>query len=450
MASTHVQTATDTTTDIVFPVVTEPMSTELVVPPAPQGKMANGLMQVVKAQPSVVTTGTLDCLALCRGNLLEEVHRTADELYPKMVGSAGQPGNTALVMTYGTGALEGVNRVIDDILAGTDDVKIPELKALMKELNSNMREIQRKWDVSDPKVVKRLQNWGKGVGSWFKAGVSMLDALRDDLTDINTQLDRTAAKLASGGDVVLRNILWNDRLYGKNEEEIVQVIKVLAVMQLLRNRAVEEANAVQVTDEFGDRGAEDKARLVAFAQTMDQKISSYKGRLFIAWATSPNLRQMRMVSEGVLTKVYDTIYTTIPTMKATLAQWRMLASTMDASAFADEVNESMNKWIAAFDAASTAGVQQMAASNAKTALAPATVALMAKGVADRAEIIIAAMEEGFENRAELDAAIREAKTVLNAADQRVTTEFVERYIGLATGSGVNDVARSTSTPIAAS
>ena len=115
-------------------------------------------------------------------------------------------------------------------------------------------------------------------------------------------------------------------------------------------------------------------------------------------------------------------------MRLVLAQWRAQAKALEVSMLTDLVNAQQNEWLIALDRSSTATTQQLAAANATPALTPATVAQMAKGIADRAEIIIAAMEQSFVNYDALEASIVEGKQAINQADDRLTTEFVERYV----------------------
>ena len=427
--------------DVVFPVYAEAPSKELVVPPAPAGKLSTGLERVITAQPVAQSENQLVCSQLITGATLEKAKTEAAQLYPQMVGSATKPANTALTMAYGSQALEGVNQLIDLILDGTDDVRIPELMALMKDLNRDMRGLQKKYDVSDPKVRAKYENWKGGILGLFGKGKTLVEMLMEDIKSIESQLDSTKERLEGKGDVVTRNIVYYDQLYTQNEAEIYKVIYAIAVMEMIRDHAIRDAAEIETGNaNLGDRSGEDKARLVEFAGLMDQKITAYKGRLFIAWATSPNVRNMRGLNTGVLEKIGDTIYTTIPTMKATLAQWRLLAQTVEASKLADMVNDAMNDWLVAFSAASTTGVQMIAQSNNTPMLTPATVAAMAKSVADQADAIVTAMEQGFERRRELDAAIVAGKRAINAADDKLTTSFVQAYVDNAVNPG--DVVRA--------
>lgn len=430
MASNDITTATATPQAFVFPGTAEP-SRELVVPPAPASTTSTELVKVVVGKTIAEAQQTLDCYAILSPEEQQQAHQIADELYPQMVGSRDHAPNTSLVLTYGTSALDGVNRVVDKMLAENSDVKVPELLQSMKELNRRMRDIQRGWDTSDPQVAERLKKLAQAASKgkkWWRAGRTWLDDFRDDITSMESHLNNTEEVLSGGMDRVLRNITSSDQLYLANEQGIRKIIFVVGVMELLYNRAVDEASAIEVTEAFGDRSGEDKSRLVAFAQTMQMRIASNKGRLFVAWTTAPNLRQQRMIQEGVVVKVNETIYNGLPVMRLVLAQWRAQAKALEVSMLTDLVNAQQNEWLIALDRSSTATTQQLAAANATPALAPATVAQMAKGIADRAEIIIAAMEQSFVNYDALEASIVQGKQAINQADDRLTTEFVERYV----------------------
>lgn len=427
---TDVQTAT-APIQIVFPEVNT--GKELMLPPAPSTAVNTGIGRELATRPVAQVQQVLRCSALLVGDSLENARRDAAVLYPKMVGDFTQAASTATFMAYGQSSLDGVNRLIDEILAGQEPIKIPEVMGLMKDLNKGMRGIQAKYDVSDPKVREKYEHWSDGVKGWFRRGRTLVEMLMEDIRSIEDQLDRVEDQLSDKADLIVRNVAWYDQLYVANEAEIGKVIYAIAVMELIRDMAVDTASKITVgNDKLGDRQGEDKARLVEFAGLMDQKISAYKGRLFIAWATSPNVRTMRSLDVGVAEKINETITVTIPTMKATLAQWRMLAQAVDASKLAEMVNENANQWLTAFAAASTAGVTTIAQSNNTPLIAPQTVAAMAQSIADQADAVVQAMHDGFERRAALDKAILEGKAVINSATNKISEEFVQAYVDKAT------------------
>lgn len=416
---------------IVFPTVST--GKELMVPQAPSTQVNTGLGNELVSRPVIEVQKTLSCSALLVGESRERALADARNLYPKMVGNLMNPASTATFMAFGTAELQGVNRLIDQILSGTEPTKIPEVTALMRQLNKDMRGVQKKYDVSDLKVRAKYENWKGGVGRWIGQAKSLVEMLLDDIRDIEDQLDNVSFQLDGKATQIIRNVSWYDQLYVANETEIGNVIYAIGVMELIRERAVSEAEAIiPGNDQLGDRRGEERARLVEFAGLMDQKISAYKGRLFIAWATSPQVRTMRTLDIGVAEKINETVNVTIPTMKATLAQWRMLAQAVEASALADAANENANAWFKAYAAASQQAVGTLAQSNNTPLLQPETVEAMAASIAAQADAVIQAMQDGIERRQALDTAILKGKAAINAATDRISVEFVQQYVDEAT------------------
>lgn len=417
-------TATAAPIQITFPKVSEG-STDLVVPTAPQTP-ANAVVASVALLPPAQAKKQLVCKNLLVGETLKAAQAEAAKLLDEMLA------NTQVFMAYGTRSLEGVNALVDRLLHNSNDVKIPELTALMKGLNSEMRGVKRKYDPSDPAVLKKYENWKGGIGRFVRRGKTMLELLMEDVTSIETQINKVGTQLKGRQLMLMDNVGHYDQLYIENEAEIGKVIYAIAVMELIRDLAAQRAADMVIGDaSIGDRGLEQRSQVTDLVSNMEIKIAEYKGRLFIAWGTSPSVRNMRTLNVGLAERINELLCVTIPTMKATIVQWRMLAQTEEAARMAEVVQGASNEWFQAAQAAAAIAVPRIAETINTPSLTVASIAAMADSLDAQANGIIAAMELGARLREEQDAAIMEAGQVIADSTAKVSDALIERVTGIA-------------------
>jgi uncharacterized protein YaaN involved in tellurite resistance len=407
---------------VAFPQVTE--GGPLPVPEAPETVANTGLAVIAKTPE---TRNTLSCLALLQGDTLQRAYDDADQLYEEMLS------NTQVFMTYGSRALDGVNDLVERLLHEVEPTDIPELTALMKDLNREMRSVRNKYDVSDPKVAEKYAEWKGGIARLWGKGKTLIELLMEDVQSIETQLNKVAKTLKGRQLQLIQNVGYYDELYVENEAEIIKVIYVVAVMEIIREKAAMDAKNIEVGDaNLGDRKGERKAALAQFAENMSIKISEYKGRLFIAWSTSPQVRNMRNLDVALAERVNELLTITIPTMKATIVQWRLLIQTEDAAKLSAAVAEEANNWLQAYAAAGAEVVPRIARIVEEPSLKPSTITAMADSLAKQADGIVQAMEMGAQRRAENEQAILAAQKVIADSNAKVSDALVQQVVEEAT------------------
>lgn len=412
---------------IAFPVNLAPTGKELAIPPAPVTPANAQLENFATATKPAEARTRLRCSQLLIGDTLTQAKAEAERDFADLYSS------TPKFMAYGSGELKDVNALIDRLLNEIKPVAMPELRTSMQNLNDNMRKIKGKWDVSDPKTREKYEHYKGGVLRFFGRAKSMFEMFIEDATSIQTQLNKIADELDGRTDELLRNVGRYDQIYVENEAEIAKLIYRIGVMELISELAANKAAAVPVGDAAaGDRGAEERARLTEFASNMEIKAQEYKGRLMIAWSTSPQVRMMRTIDTGLAIKVNSLIDVTIPTMKATLAQWSMLAKAIETNRIGQAVADTNNEWLTAYASAFGTGVSELAAAIENPTLLPETIAAIAAGIDQAATGVLQAQENGEQRRAEMDAAIHEALPVIADAEKKVSEATINRLVSLAT------------------
>jgi uncharacterized protein YaaN involved in tellurite resistance len=413
---------TTTELQIAFPKV-DTGSGGLVVP-APPETPANAGLAVYAAKPPEQAKKTLVCKDLLVGDTRAQAEQEAEQMLQQMLA------NTQVFMTFGTDALEGVNSLIKRLLHDVEPEKIPELTELMRDLNAEMRGVKRKYDVSDPKVRDKYEEWKGGLGRFIGRAKTLVELLMEDVTSLERQLNRVGKDLKGRQYKLIRNVSYYDALYEENEAEIGKLIYKIGVMELIRDLAAQAAAAIVVGDaSLGDRAGERRGSLTEFVSNMELKIAEYKGRLFIAWATSPQVRTMRTLNVGMAERINELLCVTIPTMEATIVQWRMLMQTQDAAKMSRVVQEASNEWLQSYAAAGAIAVPMIAEAVQTPTLTPQTIAAMADSINEQADGVIKAMEEGARRRDEMEAAIMEAVPVMANASAKVSDALLQRVLG---------------------
>jgi uncharacterized protein YaaN involved in tellurite resistance len=427
---------TNTAIQVAFPPVAA--SKQLVLPPAVETPINSGLAAVVVATPAGATP-TLSCKDLLVGDTLAQAQAEAADLYPKMKDS------TPVFTAYGTKAIAEVNSFSERLLHEVAPVKSEEIRAIVSGLMNNMRSINRDYDVSDPKVREKYEKWSEGLRGWLRHGRTFIDELMDGVTSIEHKIDKVKKELEERQYDLEKNLVYYDELYEENEAAIAKLIYAIAVMEIICDMAGAEAASIVVGDAArGDRGEEQRAKVADFGHAMELKIADYKGRLFIAWATSPQVRMMRSLNVGLVRRIDSLVQVGIPTMKLTIAQWEMMVQTMDAAELAEAVSASINETLQGYAKAAATAVPLIAKANEFPTLQPATIAAMADSLVKQSDGIIAVMEQGETARREADAAILAGHAALSDAATRVSDAVVAHIVGQATKA----IEVSTSVPAA--
>jgi len=368
----------------------------------------------------------LICKELLIGETQVRAERDAATTLPEM------QSNTQVLTLFGIDTLEGVNRLNDRMLDERPPEDVPELRELMKNLSRNMRGISKRYDPTDPKVYEKYEEVRGGILARLGFVKTFIEEFRDDMRDIDEKFDRVTEKLLAKQNALRRNIGYFDQFYDLNELEIDKLIYVIAVMEFIRELAAKQAEDIVVGDSnLGDRGDERKAKLTELIGHLDNKIIAFKGRLWVAWAMAPQIRNMRAISVGLSNRIDQTVGITIPTMKNTVAMWLTLSEAQQAAMFYKAVDDTANQAITDFAGAAKAAVPAMASALATPALDPRAVVAWSESLSAQADGIIQAIEEGEEKRAELEDALITGKKVLDTATQRINEAQLKHVLEIA-------------------
>lgn len=372
----------------------------------------------------VVSTGeprTLVCKDLLTPAQREQALTLAKQMFPTMLA------NTDQLATFGSGAIEQVNAQVNRIFREVGPVDIPELTQIMHEVNDRMREFRRKYDPKDPKVRETFDKFMDAIKGLFRKGRDMLEMLFEDARSVEQQLDRIAGTLSEKQQRLKRNVVLCDELYKANEAAIGQLIGAIAVMELIRDAAVAEAESIKIDPSAPDRRNQEEyqSRVTEFIQAIDVRINEYQQRLFIAWSTSPQVRNIRTLNYGLGQRLALLVNLTIPTMKLTVAQWGLLLQANQAADMQQAVADGANDVLSAYASASGTAVPKIAKLIQTPTIRPETIMEVAASIDAQAKGIEDAVKYGQQRRAEVVTAIVTAQESMSESSQRLNKTVVE-------------------------
>jgi uncharacterized protein YaaN involved in tellurite resistance len=364
---------------------------------------------------------TFSCTALLTPAQREQAEQAARQLYPTMLA------NTDALANFGNQALDQVNSQVSRIFREVGRVDIPELTGIMHEINDRMRSFRRKYDPSDPKVRETFTKFSDAIRGLFRKGRDLLEMLFEEARTVEQQLDRVAGQLSDKQLELRRNVVLCDELYKANEAAIGQLVGAIAVMELIRDVALADARSITVTAGSPDeRDQQERLSLVTeFAQALEVRINEFQQRLFVAWSTSPQVRNIRTLNYGLGQRLALLMNLTIPTMKLTIAQWALLLQANQAADMQQAVADGANDVLSAYAAASKTAVPQIARVIQTPTIRPETILEVAESIDAQARGLEEAVRYGQQRRAEVVGAIVTANQSMSESSQRLSRTVVD-------------------------
>lgn len=397
----------------------------LPVPAEVEQPIATGLATVSETPE---TRQGVVCKDMIPAALQTEAQALAATTLPQMLD------NTQVLMTFGLDALDGVNKLVDRLMREIDSADNAAVKAIMRTMTLNMKGFQGKYDMSDPKAKKRYEDWENSfVKKLFRRGRNFMQELLADVQSTGTQLDEIARDLTERKMAALRNIGYLDELYEENERAVFELIKVIAAMEYIVELAKQQAQAIpEDAPDTGNANSELKQRYADLILQMNVKIGEYKGRLFVAWSTSPQVRMMRILNVGMAEKLNEAVGMTIPTFKLVLVQLRIITEGLDAAKAEQSIADGTNAAVQSLAKSSAmAGGVIMKAIQTPT-ITVETVGIVTASLVEMADKMLAEIEIGDGVRAELEQTIGQSKVVLDGSQARFDEQLISQIVGSST------------------
>lgn len=373
-----------------------------------------------------VSTGnlqTFSCRAVLAPAQLVEVETYATQLYPNMLA------NTTVLSNFGVQSLDGVNATVSRMLAEQGKLDIPDVDKITRGLNDVVSKFRGKYDPKKSEVKKAFDafdSWKDNFLNIVRGVRNLLDDLYQDSLTVGESLDRSAAALEKDRLQLQRNVILCDELYDQNEVAIKQLVGVIAIMEQIRDNAQNEAEklgsqinaAVEGSVEKRDL-SEQRTRIVELIGDLDIRINEFVQRLFVAWTTSPQIRNIRKISYGLDQRLGLLIQMTIPVLKLTTAIRGTLLQAEEAAKVKEGVDNITNDALNDLSALTAVAVPKVAQIIQAPSIKPQTLINMADSIIAQNEGIEAAVREGKMARAQVIDAVVTAGQRITASGKKL-------------------------------
>ncbi|WP_237721747.1 toxic anion resistance protein [Cutibacterium avidum] len=329
----------------------------------------------------------------------EAARKVAAQQFPRLLADTDALG------TFGDQALSAVNSQVNRIFQEVCPVQIPELTSIMNEINDRMRAFRRNYGPSlNREVRETFDKFADAVKGIFRRGRDIVEMLFEEARSVDQQLDRIAGQLATKQHELRRNVVLCDELYQANEASIAQLVGAIAVMEAILDEAAKAQAAIVVEPSAPDGRVkqEERARITEFMTAMQTRINEFQQRLFVAWSTSPQIRNIRALHYGLGQRL--ALMVNLTTMKLTIAQWGLLLEAQQAAGMQKAVAEGANEVLSAYAAASGQTDGEISRTMQTPTLDPQTILDVAESLDQQATGLEDAVRYGESARQEVVAA----------------------------------------------
>ncbi|EPA2135087.1 TelA-like protein MW1294 [Streptococcus pyogenes] len=327
------------------------------------------------------------------------------------------------LLDFGQSAVEGVNATVNHILAEQKKLQIPQVDDLLKSINRELNGFIAKYKDATPVDLDKKPNF---LQKLFKQSRDPLQEFYFDSQNIEQKMDSMAAAVVKQEDTLARNIVSAELLIEDNTKSIEHLVGVIAFIEASQKEASQRAAALQKDLKTKDSATPDyqiKADLLArtteVINTLEQQHTEYLSRLYVAWATTPQMRNLVKVSSDMRQKLGMLRRNTIPTMKLSIAQLGMMQQSVKSGMTADAIVNANNAALQMLAETSKEAIPALEQSAQKPTLSMKSVTSLAESLVAQNNGIIAAIDHGRKERAQLESAIiRSAETINDSVKLR--------------------------------
>ncbi|HER2322043.1 TPA: toxic anion resistance protein [Streptococcus pyogenes] len=327
------------------------------------------------------------------------------------------------LLDFGQSAVEGVNATVNHILAEQKKLQIPQVDDLLKSTNRELNGFIAKYKDATPVDLDKKPNFLQKV---FKQSRDTLQEFYFDSQNIEQKMDSMAAAVVKQEDTLARNIVSAELLIEDNTKSIEHLVGVIAFIEASQKEASQRAAALQKDLKTKDSATPDyqiKADLLArtteVINTLEQQHTEYLSRLYVAWATTPKMRNLVKVSSDMRQKLGMLRRNTIPTMKLSIAQLGMMQQSVKSRMTADAIINANNAALQMLAETSKEAIPALEQSAQNPTLSIKSVTSLAESLVAQNNGIIAAIDHGRKERAQLESAIiRSAETINDSVKLR--------------------------------
>jgi uncharacterized protein YaaN involved in tellurite resistance len=389
----------------------------------PQGVADQTLSRVDPSKP----LETFSCRAGLTDKEMDQVHKIAK------IKLAEFKQSPSVVGQFGDNAMDGLNATVTSILEQQGNLRIPDIERITKEMAKSVADFRRKYKDADPKLLEAMEKFVDSILGIFKAGNQFFKELQIDSQTAVKRLDSVAAKLVENKQILDRNVLLCDELYKQNEVGLSNLIGIIAIKeQIIEDLSAETVALRKELDDMPKDNSVDRRQkeevlnnLLSMLEELDTRRTEFVSRLFVAWATAPQIRNLRKVSNSLSQRLHLLVVLTIPTMKLTIAQWGMQLQAQEGARVGGAVAQANEDALREYAASSSEVIPELALAAQTPSITPATIFALADSVVAQNEGLVNAIKQGQRMRAELDDTVAKQIRVINESNTKTQGEIID-------------------------
>lgn len=366
--------------------------------------------EIIVSEPTT-STGQTSFLA----KLTPEQQTAIKDRAPQLVDTFLADQNALL--DFGQSAVEEVNTTVNHILAEQKKIEIPQVDELLQNTNRELNGFVAKYKEAKPAELEKKPNF---LQKFFKQSKNSLQEFYFDSQSLEKKMDSMAAHVIKHEEVLARNIVSAEMLIEDNTKSIENLVGVIAFVEATQEEGANRARLLQneiatldsQTPEFHMKSQE-LARITEVINTLEQQHTEYVSRLYVAWTTTPQMRNLVKVSSDMRQKLGMLRRNTIPTLKLSIAQLGILQQSVKSGATADAIVNANNAALQLLAETSKEAIPAIERSAQRPTVAIESVTTLAESLVAQNNGIIAAIDNGRKQRAQLETAIIKSAETIN-------------------------------------
>ena len=317
------------------------------------------------------------------------------------------------LLDFGTSAVEEVNTTVNRILAEQKKLEIPQVDDLLKNANRELNGFIAKYKDAKPAELEKKPNF---LQKLFKQSKNSLQEFYFD----SQKMDGMAAAVVKQEETLARNIVSAEMLIEDNNKSIENLVGVIAFIEASQTESANRAQALQnelatldsATPDYQVK-SDELARMTEVINTLEQQHTEYLSRLYVAWTTTPQMRNMVKVSSDMRQKLGMLRRNTIPTMKLSIAQLGILQQSVKSGVTADAIVNANNAALQMLAETSKEAIPMLERTAQSPTVSIQSVTALAESLVEQNNGIIAAIDNGRQQRAQLEAAVVKSAETIN-------------------------------------
>lgn len=254
--------------------------------------------------------------------------------------------NTMAMIEYGKPVIKKMNDLIDEQRRRISVVEVPELRELMLRLNKDMRRVGDTFDISNSKVLERLEaEISKARGIFAKAN-STVETLILQSQSMDGSFEEIEGVVDEAMVDMLQNVSAYDDIIRGSEIEMMNLVGVLGVLESVRDLALQKMERIEVDpdDLSMNKEYQERLKLREFHGLLEKKIAEYKNRLVQSRMDTGEILDARRVTVDSYQQFDAVEDFVIPRMKKTLLQYQRYLETYSHTKTAQIIIEIGNEW----------------------------------------------------------------------------------------------------------